>query len=236
MATMDGGGAWASKLRGQPHFGKHRGTVTDNEDPKGIGRVKAKVPEVLGDVETGWAYPCLPYSGDGEGLHAVPPPGAGVWIEFEAGNVSKPVWTGCWWPEGKVPKDNGGAEAKPPLKILRSGTGLMLALDDDAKKISVSDEQGRNVLTIEVDAGKVTLKAATKAIVEAPQVEVVENASHPMVFGDSLSQYLSQLVSQFNAHVHPGQANAGGPVSPAPPMPMLQPPDPSILSQKVKVG
>lgn len=233
---MMDGGAWAQKLRGQPHFGKYRGTVTDNEDPKKIGRVKAKVPEVLGDVETGWAYPCLPYAGDGEGLYVVPPVGAGVWVEFEAGNVSKPIWTGCWWGEGKLPKDNAGGEAKPSLKVLRTGGGLMLTLDDDAKKIALSDEQGQNVLTIEVSGGKVTLKASTKAIVEAPQIDIVENASHPMVYGDSLTQFLSQLVTQFNSHTHPGQANAGGPVSPAPPQPMLQPPDPSMLSQKVKVG
>ncbi|MBU0596503.1 phage baseplate assembly protein V, partial [Candidatus Bipolaricaulota bacterium] len=68
------------------HYGKHRAIVTDNEDPRGLGRIRARVPEVLGDVETGWALPCSPYAGDGAGLYAVPDPGAGVWIEFEAGD------------------------------------------------------------------------------------------------------------------------------------------------------
>ena len=52
-------------------YGKYRGTVADNRDPSNLGRIKAHVPEVLGDVETGWALPCAPYAGDGEGLFSV---------------------------------------------------------------------------------------------------------------------------------------------------------------------
>ena len=44
-------------------FGKYRGIVTDNDDPKNLGRLKARVPEILQDVETGWALPCAPYAG-----------------------------------------------------------------------------------------------------------------------------------------------------------------------------
>jgi hypothetical protein len=28
---------------------------------------------------------------------ALPPVGAGVWIEFEQGNPDYPIWSGCWW-------------------------------------------------------------------------------------------------------------------------------------------
>src|ERR1044071_7904330 len=78
-------------------FGKFRGTVSDNQDPSSLGRIKAQVPEVLVDVDTGWALPALPYSGNGVGVYTVPAVGAGVWIEFEAGDVSRPIWTGCFW-------------------------------------------------------------------------------------------------------------------------------------------
>ena len=37
--------------------GKYVGTVVDNDDPKGLCRLKVNVPEVLGDETTGW---CLP--------------------------------------------------------------------------------------------------------------------------------------------------------------------------------
>lgn len=35
------------------HYGKYRGTVTDNQDPRKQARIKASVPEILGDVDSG---------------------------------------------------------------------------------------------------------------------------------------------------------------------------------------
>jgi hypothetical protein len=218
-------------------YGKYRGTVSDNEDPRNLGRLVAHVPEVLGDVESGWALPCAPYAGDGSGQFTVPAVGAGVWIEFEAGDVSRPIWSGCWWGDGQIPENNSGGRATADLRIVRSEEGLMLSLDDGSKTIHVSDSDGKNVLEIKAQAGKVTMKATMKAIVEAPQIELVENGMHPIVFGDNLMQYLTQLVTMFNAHLHPGELALGIlPVTPAPPVPPLIPPTPALLSMKVKAG
>ena len=54
------------------HYGKYRGTVIDNNDPRKQGRIKAQVPEILGDVDSGWALPCAPYAGDKTGVYTVP--------------------------------------------------------------------------------------------------------------------------------------------------------------------
>ncbi len=218
------------------HYGKYRGILTDLQDPRDQGRIRAKVPEILGDVDCGWAMPCAPYAGDQVGLYAVPPVGAGVWIEFEAGDVSRPIWSGCWWASSALPTDQDGNSAKPVLKILRTDQGLMLALNDDTQSIALADSSGSNILHIEVQAGKVTLKATTKVVVEAPQIEVVENASHPAVFGDSLMSYLNQIVATFNAHMHPGQMAGPVPVTPMAPVAPLTPPTPDLLSMKVKLG
>jgi uncharacterized protein involved in type VI secretion and phage assembly len=217
-------------------FGKYRGIVTDNEDPKDLGRVKARVPEVLGDVETGWALPCLPYTGDGSGQYTIPDPETGVWIEFEGGDLSRPIWTGCWWGDGQVPEDNDGNSGSPATKVIRTENGLMVTMDDDSQTIHVSDENGRNLLEIEVSKGTIRIEGTSKAVVEAPQIELVENASHPVVFGDNLMQYLSQAVQQYQAHTHPGQTVLGIPVTPAPPVPPLPAPTPSLVSKKVKSG
>jgi uncharacterized protein involved in type VI secretion and phage assembly len=218
-------------------YGKYRGMVVDNNDPQQKGRLKVHVPEVLGDVDSGWALPCAPYAGDGSGQYCVPEPSAGVWIEFEAGDPSRPIWSGCWWGDGQVPADNGGQSGAPSLRIIRSEQGLMLTFDDSSQVITVSDGRGRNLLEIQVTAGLITVKSTTKAIVEAPQIELVENATHPLVFGDSLLQYLTQVVNMFNAHLHPGELAAGFiPVTPAPPVPPLMPPTPDLLSMKVKTG
>lgn len=218
------------------HFGKYRGKVSDNRDPRNQGRIRVKVPEVLEDVESGWALPCAPYGGSKTGVYMVPPVDAGVWVEFEAGDVSRPIWSGCWWTSDHAPTDEEGAGATPDVKIARSEEGLLLALHDDTKTIALSDSNGSNILKIEVQPGKVTLKAATKVVVEAPQIELVENATHPGVFGDNLTTYLNQVVSMFNSHMHPGQVAGMTPVTPAPPVPLLSPPTPSLLSTKVKLG
>ena len=77
-------------------FGKYRGTVTDIQDPLFMNRVRAKVPDVMGDLESGWAMPCLPFAGSGMGFFALPQVGAGVWIEFEHGDPDYPIWAGCF--------------------------------------------------------------------------------------------------------------------------------------------
>jgi uncharacterized protein involved in type VI secretion and phage assembly len=221
----------------RPRYGKYRGIVTDNNDPANLGRIRSRVPEVWGDLETGWALPCAPYSGDGSGAYTVPEPGAGVWVEFEAGDISRPIWSGCWWRENQLPRNNSGALATPPIKVIRSEQGMMVTLDDSEQTIHVSDENGQNMLEIQVQSGSIMIKGAVKVVVEAPQIQLVENATHPVVFGDQLLQYLNQLVQLYNSHLHPGQLAMGFlPVTPAPPVPPVAPATPALLSTTVKSG
>jgi uncharacterized protein involved in type VI secretion and phage assembly len=218
-------------------YGKYRGVVSDNNDPEKLGRIRAHVPEVLGtDVESAWALPCVPYAGPDQGLFAIPPAGAGVWIEFEGGKLSRPIWVGGWWADAEAPKNEAGNDATPTRRILKSESGLMASLDDDAKKISISDGNGNNLITIEANAGKIKIQATTKVVVEAPKIELVENSTHPLVFGDDLLNYLTQIYSIFIAHTHPGETVLGIPVTPAPPAPPFPAPQPSMLSTKVTTG
>lgn len=217
-------------------FGKYRATVVDPNDPTGRGRLKVRAPAVMGEAEI-WALPCLPLAGPGMGLYLLPPAGAGVWVEFEAGDPSFPIWSGGFWGDGQAPTDNAGTNASPTLKVIRSEAGLMVTMNDQDQVITVSDEHGSNVITIEVQTGRITVKGATKAIVEAPQIELVENATHPVVFGDQLMNYLNSLVQVYQTHLHPGELAAGFiPVTPAPPVPPMPPPTPALLSTRVKTG
>ena len=217
------------------HYGKYRGLVTDNQDPKNLARIRAKVPEILQDVDTGWALPSSPYAGDGSGFFRVPAKGAGVWIEFEAGDPSRPIWTGCWWADGQLPSDQDGNSATTDFSILRSEGGLMVVLNDTGPTIWVSDQNGTNLVKIDVSQGQITVEASTKVVVNAAQIELVDGAPHPLVFGDSLLEYLNQLVTLFNTHMHPGELAAGVlPVTPAPPVPPFTPATPDLLSLQVK--
>ncbi len=218
-------------------FGKYRGAVTDNSDPLNQGRLKAIVKSVLNDVETGWALPALPYAGVGVGVYTIPKVDASVWIEFEGGDVWLPIWTGCFWGEGELPKDETGSDSTPSRKIIRTEEGLLLSLDDGGKTITLSDSGGSNLIKFQVQPGQIKILAGTKVIVEAPQIELVENAPHPLVFGDNLLTYLNQLVNLFNTHMHPGELAAGIiPVTPMPPVSFFPPATPDLLSTKVKCG
>jgi uncharacterized protein involved in type VI secretion and phage assembly len=82
---------------GPKFFGIYRGTVFDNVDPKGMGRIMPIVPDVGGDTPMTWAMPAVPIAGDQMGAFFVPQIGSGVWLQFEAGDPDRPVWSGGWW-------------------------------------------------------------------------------------------------------------------------------------------
>jgi Type VI secretion system/phage-baseplate injector OB domain len=214
-------------------YGKYRGLVVNNVDPLQLGRLQAMVPEVLGESPSGWAQPCAPYGGTACGFFAIPPVGGGVWIEFEAGDVSRPIWAGTWWATGEVPMDQLGVPAQPATKILRSDFGLIVALDDVKQTITLSDSLGLNLVSVKVLEGTVEIKSALKVVLEAPLIQHGQAAFHPAVYGDQLLTYLAQLVTIFNTHVHPGELAAGFiPVTPAPPVAPMTPPTPALVSTK----
>ncbi len=220
----------------QRFYGKYRGLVAINVDPLSRGRLKAMVPEVLGEVPSSWALPASPYAGMGAGFFAVPQVGAGVWIEFEAGDPSRPIWSGAWWASGELPMTEKGVPVQPTVKILRSDFGLLVALDDLAQTITLADGMGLNLMTIKVLEGTVEVKSAVRVVLEAPLIQHGQGAAHPAVFGDQLLTYLTQIVTMFNTHVHPGELAAGFlPVTPAPPVAPMPPPTPALLSIKVLV-
>lgn len=134
-------------------YGKYRGVVTDVD--ASTMRVKASVPSVLPGAPTGWCAPCVPYAGPQVGVCMLPEVGSGVWIEFEAGDVSKPIWTGCFWFAGQVP-----SAADPAVKSVITTAGS-LAFDTDAGSITTTGTQSQ---TITVDSSGVTLTAGSGAV------------------------------------------------------------------------
>jgi uncharacterized protein involved in type VI secretion and phage assembly len=181
--------------------------------------------------------PCVPYAGDKIGSYMIPQKGSGVWVEFEGGDPSYPVWSGCFWADGELPQESGSSGDRPLTKVIRTEKALMLTMDDKGQEIILGDKEGNNVLTILVQQGEVILKGNIKVVVEAPAIELVENATHPVVFGDDLLQFLNQAVSTFNTHLHVGQLTLGVfPVTPTVPATPLAPSLPSMLSTKVRSG
>lgn len=117
-----------------PYFGKYRGTVVSTLDPLRLARLQAVVPDVLGLTPTTWAMPSVPYAGPGAGIVALPPVGAGVWIEFEQGDPDHPIWSGCWW--GATSELPAVVQADPP------GSGQIALVTPGGHALVISDVPG----------------------------------------------------------------------------------------------
>jgi len=124
-------------------YGKYRALVVDNGDPEKRGRLKLKIPSVLGnEVVSGWALPCAPYGGAADqGFYFIPEVDSAVWVEFESGLLDYPIWVGTFWskPGGnsEVPKPNGvdgteesDVQSPPTRKIIKTLKGHTIQLED----------------------------------------------------------------------------------------------------------
>lgn len=130
------------------HFGKYRAEVESRIDPMQIGRLLVSVPGL--QPEPMWAMPCFPpQSLDGAGW-VLPAPGAGVWVEFEEGEILKPIWTGCWYRTASDAPPfvscaggdtHGSPAAQPSMEIvLRAAGGALLAIREAG--ITLSNGKG----------------------------------------------------------------------------------------------
>lgn len=171
------------------YYGKYRGFVVDNNDPEQLGRVSLRVPSVLGDTVTGWALPCLPFGGKADqGLFTIPEVDAQVWVEFEEGELSHPIWTGTFWQQnGDIPTE--AAKSPPTTRLLKTPAGHVLQFDDEsgaeqyrlhhpAGAEMTIDAQGSIVLT-DAQGAKVTMDAS------ANQIEVQDASGNTLTMSSS---------------------------------------------------
>ncbi len=163
----------------EKHYGKYRGIVTDNKDPQKRGRLKLLIPSVLADQTSDWALPCLPYGGAAQqGMFMVPEIDAQVWVEFEEGDIHRPIWVGTFWQqESDVPED--AAREEPTTRLFQTTSGHILQFDDEAGEeqfrlfhpadaeilidkngtISLRDTSGATV-TLDADASEILIEDA----------------------------------------------------------------------------
>jgi uncharacterized protein involved in type VI secretion and phage assembly len=168
---------------GKLYFGKYRGTVINNIDPMQMGRIQALVPDVLGDLPSSWAMPCLSVGGTQGGMFTVPTIRSGVWIEFEQGDPDYPIWTGCFYGSGaevpsmakavppgipgitfQTPAQNGVTISDVPGPtggiVIKTQSGAFIALNDVG--ITISNGQGA---MINLQANRVDINGGALTII-----------------------------------------------------------------------
>lgn len=149
-------------------FGKHRGVVVDNADPENLGRIEVML-DVLGS-RTAWCMPCVPYAGESFGWFFIPEVGAHVWVEFERGDPSYPIWTGCFWADKAPPG------ATPARKTLKTPTTTLVIDDTDPKNgvFELDTTANGQTLSIKIDKAGITLTAETAKITIATNEAAIE--------------------------------------------------------------
>ncbi|GAA2511380.1 phage baseplate assembly protein V [Winogradskya humida] len=132
------------------YFGKYSGVVKDNRDTGALGVVLVSVPAVFPEDDTVPARAALPY-----GMFFVPENETHVWVEFEGGDTSAPLWTGVqhvpgsWAPEA--------AKNPPTVRAVRTASGHLLIFDDTEGSESIVLSDGRNAHRLAFTAGGITL-------------------------------------------------------------------------------
>ena len=90
------------------------------------------------------------------GFAFLPDLGAGVWIEFEGGDVSYPIWTGCYWHDGEQPSDATGS-----VRAIVTKAGQKILMDVDGGAITVEDQNG-NAITF--DSSGLSVKGGGQSV------------------------------------------------------------------------
>lgn len=171
------------------YFGKYRGFVVDNEDPLSRGRLLVTVPSVMGTESTSWALPCLPFGGlADQGMFVLPDVGAQVWVEFEEGNISNPIWTGSFWQADTDPPAET-LDSGPAAKAIKTSSGHLLLMDDTEDEGQVILRHASEAeLVLEPDGSLALTDAAGATLTmdaEAGEITLSDSNGNSLVMGSS---------------------------------------------------
>lgn len=157
-------------------YGKHRGLVANNLDPLGQARLQVEVPSVLGTGRLSWALPCVPYAGPGVGLFLIPPVGAKVWVEFEDGELDRPIWAGCFWDVGDAPELPGPTSlTNKTLKTEYCTLTFSDMIGAGGMKIEVAPPAVTSPTSIEITAAGMTLSVGSSVVINLTPASVDVN-------------------------------------------------------------
>ena len=129
-------------VRAEPQSETQSALVTDNNDPKGLGRVRVKFYWMEDGEKAPWLRIASPHGGDGKGMYFIPEVGEEVIVAFEGNSPTKPFVLGMVW-HGKA-KTNF-ANSGNDVKALQTRSGIMIVMDDDAGSLHVADAKGNDM-------------------------------------------------------------------------------------------
>ncbi|MFY0252678.1 type VI secretion system Vgr family protein [Chitinophaga sp. 30R24] len=129
--------------------------VTDNHDPKGLGRIRVRFHWQKG--RTPWIRLHQPHAGQEKGFYFIPEIGEEVWVHFENGHPEAPYATGCTY-NGQATSSFG--DDMNNIKAIKTRSGHIIRLDDTTgqENIIIADKGGNNII-IDTQQHNITLSA-----------------------------------------------------------------------------
>ncbi|MBN2982779.1 MULTISPECIES: phage baseplate assembly protein V [Cohnella] len=150
-------------------------TVTNIDDPDGLGRVKLKFPIRENEHETDWAPLVSLMTGSDMGTLFIPEVGDEVLVAFHLGYLDQPYVIGGLWNESRKPP---AKHPKNDIRKIRTRAGHEIVFQDTAEdgkitlktnkglKLEIADQAESVTLATKNDQQSVTLKGATANSIE----------------------------------------------------------------------
>lgn len=178
--------------------------VADNNDPKGMGRIRVQFAwQKQRNEKTPWTRIIQQHSGGGKGSYFIPELGEEVLVGFEGGNAEKPVVLGMHY-NGQ--ETSGYHTAGNDQKVIQTRSGTKIIMNDAAGSIFIEDPSGNTWLmdgagnisvnapknfsvtageninmsagkNISVSAGDNISNAANENIISVAGTDIIQNAS-----------------------------------------------------------
>lgn len=162
--------------------------VRENKDDSGMARVKVSYPWHDQPQQSYWARVATPMAGKQRGIYFLPEVGDEVLVAFDRGDLRFPYVLGALW-NGVDAAARNNQDGKNDIREVRTRKGHKLTFDDgskglvqlelnDGRRLTFKDDlvelvDGKgNALAFKSNGGEVTLEAATKLTLKAPQVVV----------------------------------------------------------------
>jgi phage protein D len=157
------------------------GTVTQNDDPAGLGRVRVKYGEH--DAEGWWAPVVSLGAGKDKGVLMTPVVGDQVVVSFEHDDVRKPYVLGAIWNGDEKPGDlvqtDGSFALQSEKRVIIGAKEKISITGDEELVITVGQSKVtlRKSGDIQVEGQNVTIKSSGTASVEASGSLTVKGSS-----------------------------------------------------------